>query len=58
MWNIVEYKGKYYYYDSTVASATYKDKSGLIQEKMNYYTMDHKEWYPEVEKTRMRPKII
>ncbi len=55
MWNIIEYKGKYYYYDSTVASATYKDKSGLIQEKMNYYIMNHKEWYPEVETTRIRP---
>lgn len=55
MWNIIEYKGKYYYFDSTVASLFYKDKSGLIQEKMNYYILDYEDWYPKVEKTRMKP---
>ena len=55
MWNVIEYKGKYYYYDSTVASSTYKNKSGLIQEEMNYYTAEYPDWYPKIEKTRMKP---
>lgn len=55
MWNVIEYKGKYYYYDSTVASSTYKNKSGLIQEYMNYYTAEYPDWYPKIEKTRMKP---
>lgn len=55
MWNIVKYKDKYYYYDSTVAASTKNRKEGLIQEKMNDYILNHKEWYPTVETTRMTP---
>lgn len=55
MWNIVKYKDKYYYFDSTIAAATNKSKDGLIQEKMNDYIMNNPKWYPEIEKTRMQP---
>lgn len=53
MWNIIEYEGKYYYYDSTFAASAHdKDKSwfydGLIQEKMNYYIPSNIEWYPDI----------
>lgn len=54
MWNIIKYKGKYYYYDSTYA-ASINDKTnayyynGLNQESMNSYTMSHPEWYPKIE---------
>lgn len=54
MWNIVEYKDKYYYFDST-AAASFRDKSlsyyydGLIQEEMNDYILQYPEWYPKIE---------
>ena len=56
MWNVVELDGKYYFYDSTVAtSARDSDSSwyyeGLKQEYMSTYTVDFPEWYPEIEKT-------
>lgn len=54
MWNIIEYDGKYYFFDSTVATSV-KNSSphyydGLKQEEMNYYIMDFPDWYPEIEK--------
>lgn len=53
MWNVVEYNGKNYYFDSTVAtSAEDQEKSwyydGLIQEEMNDYVPTHSHWYPEI----------
>ncbi len=53
MWNVVEYNGKNYYYDSTVAtSAQDQDKywyyNGLIQEEMNDYIAEHSDWYPVI----------
>lgn len=56
MWNVVELDGKYYFYDSTVAtSARDSDSSwyydGLRQEYMSTYTVDFPEWYPEIEKS-------
>lgn len=53
MWNVVEYNGKNYYYDSTVAtSAQDQEKSwyydGLIQEEMSDYIPEHRDWYPEI----------
>lgn len=56
MWNVVELDGKYYFYDSTVAtSARNKETSwyydGLKQDFMSSYTVDHAEWYPKIEKT-------
>ena len=56
MWNVVELDGKYYFYDSTVAtSARTKETSwyydGLKQDFMSSYTVDHAEWYPKIEKT-------
>lgn len=55
MWNVVELDGKYYYFDSTVATSIRKKESeyyyyGLLQSEMDYYTVDHMEWYPEIEK--------
>ncbi len=58
MWNIIKYKGKYYYFDSTI-SVSIKNKesdyyyNGLKQEKMNDYSMKFPEWYPKVESTNM-----
>lgn len=53
MWNIVEIDGKWYYYDSTIATGRKKDSSsyydGLRQEYMNSYTMYYSDWYPVVE---------
>ena len=52
MWNLVEYKGKWYYYDSTVAacrkygSASFYD--GLKSRMFKGYTIDYEEWYPEI----------
>jgi len=58
MWNIIKYNDKYYYYDSTYAAGTRDKKSdyyysGLVQEEMNFYTMDHPEWYPKIEETNV-----
>ena len=53
MWNIIKYKDKYYYYDSTVA-VSIKNKNdphyydGLKQTEISYYTMDYPEWYPKI----------
>lgn len=57
MWNIIKYKGKYYYFDSTVA-ASISDTSehyydGLKQTTMKEYKMSNPEWYPEIETTNM-----
>jgi hypothetical protein len=55
MWNVVEVDGKYYFYDSTVATSA-KDESaswyydGLKQEYMSTYTVDFPAWYPEIQK--------
>lgn len=58
MWNIVKYKGKYYYYDSTYAAGAREKNTpyyygGLTQEKMNSYSMSHPEWYPKIETTNV-----
>lgn len=60
MWNIVEYDGKYYYFDATVAACINKDNdqyyNGL---KQNYFKgsenhiLKHAEWYPNIESTNM-----
>ena len=57
MWNVIKYKGKYYYYDSTYsASIRKKDNKnyydGLKQEKLNYYKLSHPEWYPKIEEEK------
>lgn len=57
MWNIIKYKGKYYYFDSTIA-ASISDTSehyydGLKQTTMKEYKMSNPEWYPEIETTNM-----
>ena len=54
MWNIIKYNGKYYYFDSTYpASIRNKNNKyyydGLLQEKLNYYTQYHSDWYPKIE---------
>ena len=54
MWNIIKYKGKYYFFDATVA-ASLKEESkhyydGLKQTTMENYRMYNPEWYPEIEK--------
>lgn len=53
MWNLVEVDGKWYFFDSTVATGRREESSsyydGLIQEKMNYYEVYNKEWYPKYE---------
>ncbi len=54
MWNVIKLKGKYYYFDATVA-VSIRDKSksyfykGLDQTYLNNYTADHPEWYPTIE---------
>ena len=57
MWNIVKYKGKYYFFDATVAASIKQDSKyyydGLKQTQMEDYIMDNPEWYPKVEKTNM-----
>ena len=56
MWNIIKYKDKYYYYDSTYA-ASINDKSnprfydGLKQVELNEHKPDYESWYPKVETT-------
>lgn len=61
MWNVVEYNGKYYFFDSTVASSIYMSSSyyydGLKQKKMEGYIMDHPEWYPAIEDSELFEKI-
>ena len=53
MWNLVEVDGKWFFFDSTIAtgrkegSASYYD--GLIQENMNKYVVYNEEWYPKYE---------
>lgn len=57
MWNIVKYKGKYYFFDSTVAASISETSEyyydGLKQTAMKEYMMDNPEWYPEIETTNM-----
>ena len=52
MWNIIEYKGKWYYYDSTVAASRKVGSSsfydGLKSRMFKGYELDYKEWYPEI----------
>lgn len=59
MWNIVEYNGKYYFFDSTVATSLKKTSDhyydGLKQEEMSDYIISYPEWYPEIEKTSIFP---
>jgi len=57
MWNLVEYNGKYYYFDSTVSVGSDENSpyhyNGLRQEYMNSYNPHHKGWYPHIEETNM-----
>jgi transglutaminase/protease-like cytokinesis protein 3 len=58
MWNVVKYKGKYYFFDSTVAVSInegYKDYhyEGLNQAYLNSYTILNPDWYPEIERENM-----
>ena len=57
--DIVEYNGKYYIFDSTVATSLKKTSDhyydGLKQEEMSDYIIAHPEWYPEIEKTSIFP---
>ncbi len=57
MWNIIEIDGKYYFYDSTVASSIKNDSSyyyyGLIQNEFKDYKMSNPEWYPSVTKEEL-----
>lgn len=55
MWNVVELDGKYYFYDSTVATSAKSSETswyydGLKQEYMSSYTVDYPSWYPTIEK--------
>ena len=58
MWNIIKYKGKYYFFDSTVATSVPRTSkryyNGLKQTTMVDYKMDNPEWYPEIETTDMK----
>ena len=49
MWNIVKIDGKYYYYDSTVASGYNSEHpnyyDGLKQSYLRSFTLDHPNWY-------------
>lgn len=51
MWNIVKVDGKYYYYDSTVASAIKENTEmfykGLLQSYVGGFTVYNKELFPE-----------
>ena len=51
MWNIVKVDGKYYFYDSTVASSIDKDNDmfykGLLQSYVGDFTVYDRELYPE-----------
>ncbi|MBQ8131816.1 MAG: hypothetical protein IJ193_04935 [Bacilli bacterium] len=57
MWNIVEYNGKYYYFDSTVSVGTIQNHkvhyNGLRQYQFSDYSVNHPDWYPEVETENM-----
>ena len=57
MWNIVKYNNKYYYFDSTIAVGIKENNprhdDGLLQERMNSYSVHNKAWYPTIEKTNM-----
>ena len=53
MWNVVELDGKYYFYDSTVATSARNEETswyydGLKQEFMSTYSVDYPNWYPEI----------
>ena len=58
MWNIIKYKGKYYFFVSTVATSVPRTSkryyNGLKQTTMDDYKMDNPEWYPEIETTDMK----
>ena len=58
MGNIIKYKGKYYFFDSTVATSVPRTSkryyNGLKQTTMDDYKMDNPEWYPEIETTDMK----
>lgn len=51
MWNMVKVDGKYYFYDSTVASTLKEDSEmfykGLLQSYVGSFTVYEKELYPE-----------
>ena len=58
MWNIVKYKDKFYFFDSTVAVSInegYTDYhyEGLKQSFLNSYTISYPNWYPKVESENM-----
>ena len=58
MWNIVEYKDKYYYFDSTASVSideSYEEYHywGLDQSYLNSYNAHHDDWYPTIQATNM-----
>ncbi len=58
MWNVVKYKDKYYFFDSTASVSISENNTqyhyyGLQQTNMNFYTVRNKSWYPEIEETNM-----
>ena len=59
MWNYVEYEGKYYVFDATYG-ASFTDKGyklhydGLGKTTVNEIIGNHKELYPEIEKTPLK----
>ena len=61
MWNLIEYEGKYYFFDSTVAAGLGKKSKyyydGLYQEKMKDYEMDYPLWYPFIETSEFSDNI-
>ena len=57
MWNVIEYKKKYYYFDSTVSVSMKKTHphhyDGLIQTTMKNRSLYYPEWYPKTEEENM-----
>ena len=53
MWNIVEYNGKYYFFDSTVAASRKKNTpgyyDGLNQEFLNSYSINNSNWFTDIQ---------
>lgn len=57
MWNMIEYEGNYYYFDSTVAVVYKKGTKhyyeGIKQKSFKNYSVTHPNWYPTVSKENM-----
>ena len=57
-WNIVKYKDKYYFFDSTASVSISEENTqyhywGLEQTNLNSYSVHNPEWYPKIEGTNM-----